>query len=220
MAASETLERGRSAVGARRWREAQELLTAERNAAAGGLSAPDLELLATASLLCGHPAAAVEAMTSAHDLYLAADDTVGAARTAGWLALELLEMSDLASSGIWISRGVRLVERLDDSGAVGARVSLVPAALTGLFVGNFEEAVHKFDAVAAIAERTGDRELAAHAAFGRGKCLTTIGRTSEGFAGFDQAMGAGEPLGAGRSLRHAAAKRRVKAVRIAMRPTD
>jgi DNA-binding NarL/FixJ family response regulator len=188
MAASDTLERGRSAVESRRWREAHELLTAERRAA--GLSGPDLELLATASLLSGQKAAAVEAMTSAHDLYLAADDTVAAARTAGWLALELLEMSDIASSGTWISRGVRLVERLDHSGAVGARVALVPAALTGLFVGDFEEAVRKFEEVAAIAERTGDRELAAHAAFGRGKCLTTIGRTSEGFAGFDQAMAA------------------------------
>ena len=66
----------------------------------------------------------------------------------------------------------------------------MPAALTGLFVGNFEEAIRKFEQIAAIAQRIGDRELAAHAAFGRGKCLTTVGRTAEGFAGLDQAMAA------------------------------
>ena len=70
------------------------------------------------------------------------------------------------------------------------RVSLVPAALTGLFVGNFQEAISKFEQITAVADRIGDRELAAHAAFGRGKCLTTIGRTAEGLACLDQAMAA------------------------------
>ena len=60
-------------------------------------------------------------MTSAHDLYLAHDDTLGAARTAGWLALELLELGDLPLSGTWTARGLRLVERMEDSEAVGAR---------------------------------------------------------------------------------------------------
>ena len=190
MTASEALALARSAVAAHRWREACELFAQARSTHPEGLSGPDLELLATASLLRGQRAAAVEAMTGAHDLYLAHDDTIGAARTAGWLALELLELGDLPLSGTWTARGMRLVERLEDSDAVGARVSLVPAALTGLFVGNFEEAIAKFAQIAAIADRIGDRELAAHAAFGRGKCLTTIGRTSEGLACLDQAMAA------------------------------
>jgi DNA-binding CsgD family transcriptional regulator/tetratricopeptide (TPR) repeat protein len=190
MGATAALERGRAAVSEHRWREACERLTEARAASADGLAGPDLELLATASLLRGQTTAAVEMMTNAHDLYLARGDTVGAARTAGWLALELLEIGDLPLSGTWISRGMRLVARLDDSDPVGGRVALVPAALTGLFVGNFEEAVRKFEEIAVIAERTGDRELAAHAAFGRGKCLTTVGRTAEGLASLDRAMAA------------------------------
>lgn len=190
MGATAALERGRAAVAEHRWREACERLTEARTASADGLAGPDLELLATASLLRGQTTAAVETMTNAHDLYLARGDTVGAARTAGWLALELLEIGDLPLSGTWISRGMRLVARLDDSDPVGGRVALVPAALTGLFVGNFEEAVRKFEEIAVIAERTGDRELAAHAAFGRGKCLTTVGRTAEGLASLDRAMAA------------------------------
>ena len=136
MTASMALELARSAAAERRWREACDRFTEARSIRPVGLSGPDLELLATASLLRGHPAEGVEAMTSAHDLYLAHDDTLGAARTAGWLALELLELGDLPLSGTWTARGLRLVERMEDSEAVGARVSLVPAALTGLFVGN------------------------------------------------------------------------------------
>ncbi len=190
MTASEALALARSAAAAHRWREACELFAEARSTRPEGLTGPDLELLATASLLRGRPAEGLEAMTSAHDLYLADDDTLGAARTAGWLALELLELGDLPLSGTWTSRGLRLVERLEDSEAVGARVSLVPAALTGLFVGNFEEAISKFEQITAVADRIGDRELAAHAAFGRGKCLTTIGRTAQGLACLDQAMAA------------------------------
>ena len=190
MTASEALALARSAVAAHRWREACELFAEARSTHPEGLTGPDLELLATASLLRGRSAEGLEAMTSAHDLYLADDDTLGAARTAGWLALELLELGDLPLSGTWTSRGLRLVERLEDSDAVGARVSLVPAALTGLFVGNVQEAISKFEQITAVADRIGDRELAALAAFGRGKCLTTIGRTAEGLACLDQAMAA------------------------------
>jgi DNA-binding NarL/FixJ family response regulator len=189
MDASAALESARAAVAEHRWREARERFD-EAVASGGGLSGPDLELFATASLLRGQGAPAVEAMTHAHDLYLAQDDSVGAARTAGWLALELLEMGDLPLSGVWIARGLRLVAGLKDSDAVGGRVALVPAALTGLFVGNFDEAIRKFDEIAAIARRTADRELAAHAAFGRGKCLTTVGRTAEGLASLDRAIAA------------------------------
>ena len=190
MAAAGALELGRAAVADRRWREAFERLAEARASRADGLAGTDLELLATAAFLRGRTETAIEAMTSAHDFFLARGDTVGAARTAGWLALELLELGDLPLSGTWISRGMRLVARLEDSDSVGGRVALVPAALTGLFVGNFEEAVRNFDEIAAVAERTGDRELAVQAAFGRGKCLTTLGRTAQGLPSLDRAVSA------------------------------
>ncbi|MHC2998219.1 LuxR C-terminal-related transcriptional regulator [Microbacterium sp. HJ5] len=184
------LEAGRAAAAQRRWREARDRLEEARATSPGGLEPHDLELLATAALLRGRTAEAVDVMTSAYDLHLRGADTVGAARTAGWLALELLEIGDLPLSGNWMARGLRLVARLEGEDAVGGRVALVPAALTGLFVGDFDEAMRKFDEISAIAARTGDRELAAHAAFGRGKCLTTIGRTAEGLASLDRALAA------------------------------
>lgn len=190
MGAGLALESGRAAVADRRWREGFERLAEARAESSEGLDASDLELFATASLLRGRTTTAVEAMTEAHDLHLARGDTAGAARTAGWLAIEMLEIGDLSLSGTWMGRGLRLVAHLDDGAAVGGRMALVPAAFTGLFVGDFAEALRKFDEIATIAERTGDRELAAHAAFGRGKCLTTIGDTADGLASLDQAIAA------------------------------
>lgn len=84
MVVSEALGLGRAAMTAHRWREACERLAEARSTDAGGLAGLDLELLATALYLRGRSAAAFETLTNAHDAYLAGDDTVGAARTAGW----------------------------------------------------------------------------------------------------------------------------------------
>ncbi|HEX5856499.1 MAG TPA: LuxR C-terminal-related transcriptional regulator [Microbacterium sp.] len=188
MDSSVARELGRAAVAARRWREACERFAEAQAADDDRLSAPDLELLSMALFLRGRPEAAAEALTRAHHSYRADDDDVGAARTAGWLALELLEAGDVSAAGTWVARGVRLTVGLAGRSSVGALVALVPAALTAMFVGDIEESIRRFDGIAAIAAESGDRELAAHAAFGRGKCLTTMGRTAEGFASLDMAM--------------------------------
>lgn len=188
MVSSDALELGRVAVAGRRWREACDRFAEARVALGGTLAPPDLELMAMALYLRGQHEAAFDALADAHERYLAGDDTIGAARTAAWIALELLEADELSLSLTWIARGQRLVERLDDSNAVGGRVALVPAALAPIFVGDVEDAKQRFEAIAAVAEQSGDRELAAFAALGRGKCLTTMGRSAEGFESLDQAM--------------------------------
>ena len=188
MAASPSLALARSAAAARRWREACDRFTEAQATLAGGLTGPDLELFATALLLRGRREAALDAMMSAHEFWHARDDVLGAARTAGRLSLEMLEAGEVARSAGWVARGSRLAERLVEPNSVGGFVALVPSALTAMFVGDIDDAIRRFDEIAAIAERTGDRELAAHAAFGRGKCLTTIGRTAEGFTSLDRAM--------------------------------
>lgn len=190
MATSGALELARSAAAECRWREACEQFTQARSTGAEELAGPDLELLATASFLRGRSEAAFDALATAHELYLQENNTVGAARTAGWLALGLLEAGEGSRSAGWVARGLRLVEQLDDSASIGGLVALVPAAFASMFVGFVSEAIRRFEEIAGIAERTGDRELAALAALGRGKCLTTLGRTSEGFDSLHQAMAA------------------------------
>lgn len=190
MSAASRLEVGRAAIAERRWRDARDVLAEADGATASGLAASDLELFATASMLCGSTGDAVAAMTRAHDTYLADADIPGAARTAGWLALQHLEMSEIALSGTWMTRGVRLVAQLGDADAIGGRVALVVAALTGFFVGDYDEARRRFGEIAAIAARTGDGELAAHADFGSGMCLTSSGMTAEGLESFDRVVAA------------------------------
>lgn len=183
------LETGREAVALQRWRAGYELLGSARAAHPSEMEPADLELLATAALLRGRTNDAVDAMTAAHEIHLARGDTAAAAQSAGWMALEMLEIGDLPLSGQWMARGLRLLAQLEEhKDVLGGRLALVPAALTGLFVGDFDEAMRKFVEISAIAEKADDRELAAHATFGYGKCLTTIGRTAEGLANFDRAV--------------------------------
>jgi DNA-binding CsgD family transcriptional regulator len=190
MVASDARELGRAAVAAHRWREASDRFSEARALDAAGLSGPDLELLATALFFRGRPDSSSEALISAHDLYLAGDDRVGAARTAGWLAIEKLEATDVTAAAGWVARGLRLIEHLDQASSVSGLVALVPAALTGTFVGDLVDGTRRFDEIAAIAERFGDRELAAYAAFGRGVSLTGAGRSAEGFVELDRAIAA------------------------------
>ncbi|HYI52037.1 MAG TPA: LuxR C-terminal-related transcriptional regulator [Microbacterium sp.] len=192
MVVSEALERARSATAARRWGEACELFAEARSHLADGLAPPDLELLATASYLRGQKESAFEALTTAHESYAAGDDTAGAARTAGWMALLLLEVDDLQQSMNWSARGLRLIERLGDGNRAGGQMAQVAAAIGAMIVGDIEDATRRFDAIADVAARSGDRELTALTALGRGRCLTSIGRTVEGLARLDQAMAAAE----------------------------
>ncbi|WP_404434125.1 LuxR C-terminal-related transcriptional regulator [Microbacterium lacus] len=184
---TEALERARTAVRERRWQEASDAFAAAaRND--GGLAAPDLELRATTMFLRGHVDSATTDLIAAHEAYLAGDDITGAARTAGWLSIQMLEAGDPALSAPWIARGLRLADRLADAEAVGGLVALMPAAFSALFVGDIVDATRRFEEIAAIAARTGDSELAAQAAFARGKGLSTIGSTAEGLALIDEAL--------------------------------
>jgi DNA-binding CsgD family transcriptional regulator len=187
MGTSVSLELARSAVVGRRWREACERFAEARSVAEEELAPADLERFATALFLHGEPRAASGLLIEAYESYQARDDAAGAARTAGWIALELLESDDLPSSMTWAARGVRLIEGLGDLELRGAPIALVPAALGAMLVGDIDDSLRRFDEIAALAERSSDSELLAVAALGRGKCLTTIGESDDGLASLEKA---------------------------------
>lgn len=187
MTSSSALDAGRAAAADRRWADAYELLAGVD--AADGLGASDLDLLGTVALLRGEPPAAVDALTRAYEAHLAGDDTTGAARSASWLALDLIELGDFTRSVVWAARAMRLVNSMAESGALAGFVRLAPA-VAQLGSGNPAEARLEFGEVLAIADRNGDRELASIASLGLGKSLIEVGAIDDGFACFDRAMAA------------------------------
>ncbi|MCD2443304.1 helix-turn-helix transcriptional regulator [Agromyces sp. SYSU K20354] len=185
MTSSSALDAGRAAAADRRWAEAYEqLATAD---ASSGLAATDLELLATAAFLRGEAGAAVDALTRAHSVSVASHDLEGAARTAAWLALYLIELGDMAHYVEWLPRGIRLAEGVEHPSSVTGLVR-VPPAIAQLASGDPSGAAERFREIEAIAERFGDGELAAIAVFSRGNCLVEMGEDAPAFACFDAAV--------------------------------
>lgn len=187
MTSSSALDAGRAAAAERRWADAYERLA--RVDATEGLAASDLELLATVAILRGEPPAAIDAWSRAYEAHLTAGDTAGAARSAGWLSLQLIELGDFTNSVLWGARAMRIVDAMDEPGALAGFVRLAPA-VAQLGSGNPAEAVHRFEEVLAIAERYGDRELAAFTMIGLGKSLIEVGAIVRGFDCFDRCMAA------------------------------
>ncbi|RZS68535.1 regulatory LuxR family protein [Agromyces ramosus] len=185
MTSSSALDAGRAAAAERRWSDAHELLA--RVDATDGLAASDLEVLATVALLRGEPAASVDALSRAYEGHLAGEDTAGAARSAGWLALDLIELGDFTRSVVWAKRAMRVADAMAEPGAMAGFVRLAPA-VAQLGSGNPEEARQEFEAVLTIAEQHDDRELAAVTRLGLGKTLIETGASAEGFRCFDRAM--------------------------------
>ena len=187
MISSTELDAGRTAAADRRWADALEMLA--RVDAREGLEASDLELLAVAALLRGEPRASVEALTRAYSSHLGAGDSAGAARSAGWLALNLIEQGDFTNSVMWAARAMRIEGAMTDPGALSGFVRLAPA-VGQLGSGNAAEAAHSFSEILEIAKRAGDGELAAITRLGLGKSLLEAGSPAEGFDCLDAAMAA------------------------------
>ena len=185
MTSSSALDTARAAAADRRWADAYERLAGID--ATDGLGASDLDLLGTVALLRGEPQASVDVLTRAYEAHLAGGDTAGAARSAGWLALYLIELGDFTRSVAWAARAMRLVNAVAEPGALAGFVQLAPA-VAQLGSGNPSEARQKFEEVLAIAELYGDRELAAITMIGLGKSLIEVDAIAEGFACYDALM--------------------------------
>lgn len=187
MTSSSALDAGRAAAAGRRWAEAYELLS--RVDATDGLAAADLELLATAALLRGEPEPSIDALSRAYEDHLADEDTAGAARSAGWLAIQLLELGDYSRCVLWSARAMRIANAMAEPGSLAGFVRLAPA-VAQLGSGDPTEAKHQFEEVLAIADRHGDGELIAFTMLGLGKSLIEVGAIADGFGCFDRAMAA------------------------------
>lgn len=185
MSAETGIDQGRSAFRAQRWTDAREnFRDADQR---GGLPAPDLERLATAEILTGNTTAGLDSLTRAHEEYLVVGDVVGAARCAGWLGMQLMNLGEMSRAGGWAARGQRLVAELKEPNAVQGLL-LLPAGLGKLYGGDPAGAFQIFSQMADFGQRFQDRDLAALSLLGKGQATIMLGRADEGLVMLDEVM--------------------------------
>jgi DNA-binding CsgD family transcriptional regulator len=185
MTAETGIDQGRSAFRENRWTDAFESFRdADQR---GGLPAQDLDRLAIAEILTGNITAGLDTLTRAHEEYLVVGDVVGAARCAGWMGMQLMNVGEAARAGGWFARGQRLVDELAEPDAVQGLL-LVPMALGKLYGGDPAGALEVFSQVADFGQRFQDKDLSALALLGTGQATLMLGHPDEGLRMFDEVM--------------------------------
>ncbi len=185
MTTSTTLDLGRAAYAEQRWIDAVDHLTDADKA--GGLPAQDLERLSTAAILIGHASDGIDTLTRAHEGFLTIGDVASAARCAGWIGINLMDLGEQARSAGWIARAQRLVQENPEFGSLEGFL-LALQGLGELFAGDAESSARTFDQVAEFGERFRDPDLMALGRLGQGRTRISLGRTDEGLALLDEVM--------------------------------
>lgn len=180
----EERERGRQAYARRAWLEAYDALTAAEEDA--GLDAPDVELLATCAFMLGRDDESASWLERGHHRYLEGGDTVGAARCAAWIGLNLAARGQIGPATGWLGRAQRLLEQEAECAEHG--YLLLPMMFQHEAGGEFAAAAAVAGEAVRIAERHDDRDLFALAVHGQGQMLIKDGRVREGLALLDEAM--------------------------------
>jgi DNA-binding CsgD family transcriptional regulator len=176
--------RGRESFARHAWGSAYvELSAAAVDAPLGG---EDLERLATAAHLLGRDSECEDAWAGAQRAFQVSGDVERAARSAFWLAFLLLDRGAEARASGWLARARRLLGAHRESVEQG--YLLFPEGLRCFGAGDYTSALDAFHRTGQIAERFGDRDLAALAYHGEGRALLRQGATPEGLALLDEAM--------------------------------
>jgi ATP/maltotriose-dependent transcriptional regulator MalT len=180
------LERGRAAYAERAWATAfGQLTTADRQSP---LEPGDLELLATAAYLSGHPDECVETLSRAYHAYVSAGEIPRAAECAYWLAFSLINRGEHAQVSGWVARAIKL---LDDDGSDCVQrgyLMTLRSVQTLMLEGDIDKALAGLEDVVPIVQRFKDRNLFALSSLVRGQALIVQGRTDEGMALLDEIM--------------------------------
>jgi class 3 adenylate cyclase len=165
------------------WGDAFEILS--KADAEGSLAPHELELLAQAAWWTGRLPLAIEVRERAYGGAVRAGETEAAVRSAIGLARDNLLRNDAAVAGAWIKRADHLLTGAPEGighGYVAALRSFM-AALTG----DLDVALESATRAVEIAERVGDRDLAALATSEKGFALIVRGQVQEGLALVDEA---------------------------------
>ncbi len=178
-----TAEVGADAFARQSWAEAVATLRAVPD---DELAVADLERLAVASFLSGKDEESVAAFEQAYRRHLDVGARAEAARCAFWAAFCLMMQGRMAQAGGWLQRAEQAVGDQHDCAAAG--FLRVPALLRALDAGETDRARQLAFEAREIAERCGDRDLAALTALSHGQALVASGDDAGGVARFDEAM--------------------------------
>jgi DNA-binding NarL/FixJ family response regulator len=179
------LEHGREAYAKGAWLDAYTALSRADRAAA--LGAADLELLANAASMVGRMDVYRSALERAHRAYLDGGERLRAARTAGWIGMNLAIAGEIGPAGGWFGRAQRLVDR-EGRECVEQGYLLLPTALQRQAAGDHDGAYEAAASAAQIGERFGEPDLVAVAVHFQGLIRINQGRVEEGLGWLDEAM--------------------------------
>jgi DNA-binding CsgD family transcriptional regulator len=182
---ADELRRGREAFASRAWLDAFTALSESDRITP--LEAADLDLLATSASLVGRMDDYVTLLERAHLAHLEDGDNLAAARAAGWLGMTLGLRGEMGPASGWFGRAQRLVEREGRDCAERGWL-LIPVVLQREIMGDFSGAEEAAAEAIEIAERFGDRDLAAIALHAQGVARINLGSVEEGLRLLDEAM--------------------------------
>lgn len=185
MTTARTIERGRAAFEASEWAEAYDQLALADEES--GLEPEDVERFATVAFLTGREENSSELWARAHLAYLDRGQVEQAVGCASWLAFGLQNRGEIAQSGGWISRAIKL---LDDGShdCVQRGYLLMLTAIQALWQGDPGAALPRILQACELAERFGDPDLKTLAGLGQGQLMIIQGKTAEGIACLDEIM--------------------------------
>jgi DNA-binding NarL/FixJ family response regulator len=179
------LAAGRLAYERHAWEEAYDNLSASDSTIE--LGPEDLERLGISAYLTGRPEKSTAIGARSHLEAVRTGNHELAIRVAVSLGIWMMQRNEMAQAGGWLARAGRLIEETGYDGPELGRL-LIPEALGSLVSGDPATAFATFEQVAAIADRFGDRDLAAFGRLGRGQSLIAMGEAKRGVPLLDEAM--------------------------------
>lgn len=179
------LDRGRTAYREHRFLDAVAGLDEARREQ--DVAAADLEHAAIAAVLVGRFEEGIDALTLAHEAFLAEGDPDGATRCAVWLGMQLMDLGDRARAGGWFARAQRLVDEAPD-GRPDHGFLLIPEGLAAIEAGDAEGAAAAFERAGELARAHHDADLIALAELGLGQSRIQLGQPEAGLALLDEVM--------------------------------
>ena len=179
----DSLDEARAAAERQAWRAAY---AAYSEVDRQELTAADLESFGEAAWWSGKLEEAIALRERAYSGYVAAAESLAAARMALTLSWDYEGRGSFAVAGGWLANAERLLEGQSEA-PEHARL-LLTHAITAMFAqGEFETAQRLFDETYELATRVGDRDLQMLALSGKGRAFIKAGEIDKGLALLDEA---------------------------------